>query len=219
MDGTATEQLSMTAAELSFLLASGDKQGQTPRLLGLTEADRADAVLSAGVGSLLLRHLAAPVEGSGSRLELAPAIAAVAAGLREVRGFVQVGLSAEDHADGVLLLHAERIRVMIAARAYRTYDLTPIPADTDARESLLSVADRFLHRHRPAVATFTAASATDFERGIQQPKATLSAKADGTWLVVTRDGAETKADDFDAAATLMRDELGRMMPTPVAQGS
>ncbi|WP_433203427.1 hypothetical protein ACQP00_34105 [Dactylosporangium sp. CS-047395] len=217
MDGTATEQLSMTAAELSFLLASGDKQGQTPRLLGLTEADRADAVLSAGVGSLLLRHLAAPADGSGSRLDLAPAIAAVAAGLREVRGFVQVGLTAEDHADGVLLLHAERIRVMVAARAYRTYDLSPIPADSDAREALLSVADRFLHRHRPAVATFTAASAADFERGIPQPKATLSSKADGTWLVVTRDGAETKADDFDAAATLMRDELGKMMPTPVTQ--
>ncbi|MFG2041045.1 hypothetical protein [Dactylosporangium sp. NPDC048998] len=40
MDGTATEQLSMTAAELSFVLASGDRPGETPRLLGLTDADR-----------------------------------------------------------------------------------------------------------------------------------------------------------------------------------
>jgi hypothetical protein len=217
MDGTATEQLSMTAAELSFLLASGDRQGQIPRLLGLTDADRTDAVLSAGVGSLLLRHLAAPVEGSGSSLELAPAIAAVAAGLHRPRGFVQVGLTADDHADGALLLDAERIRVLVAARAYRCYDITPIGADTDLREPLLAVADRFLHRHRPALATFTASSAADFERGIQPARATLSSSADGTWRMVTREGAETKAEDFDTAAAAMREELGRMLPVPVTQ--
>ncbi|MER7274133.1 hypothetical protein ABT369_06750 [Dactylosporangium sp. NPDC000244] len=219
MDGTSTEQLSMTAAELSFLLASASQPGQTPRLLGLTEADRTDSVLSAGVGSLLLRHLAAPVEGSGSRLELAPAVAAVAAGLHGPRGFVQVGLTADDHADGALMLDAERIRVLVAARAYRCYDITPIPADTDVREPLLAVADRFLHRHRPAVATFTASSTADFERGIQPSRATLSSSADGKWRVVTRDGTETKADDFDAAAAVMREELGRMLPMQVTQQS
>jgi hypothetical protein len=215
MDGTATEQLSMTAAELSFLLASGDRLGQTPRLLGLTDADRTDAVLSAGVGSLLLRHLAAPVDGNGSRLDLAPAVAAVAAGLHRPRGFVQVGLKADDHADGALLLDAERIRVLVAARAYRCYDITPIAAETDVRDPLLAVADRFLHRYRPAVATFTASSAADFERGVQPARATLSSSADGTWRVTTRDGQETSAADFDAAAAVMREELGRMLPMTV----
>src|SRR3954464_12818472 len=137
MDGTATEQLSMTAAELAFLLASGDRLGQTPRLLGLTDADRTDAVLSAGVGSLLLRHLAAPVDGNGSRLDLAPAVAAVAAGLHRPRGFVQVGLKGDAHADGGLLPDAERIRVLVAPRAYRCYDITPIAAETDVRDPLL----------------------------------------------------------------------------------
>ncbi|MEV8515317.1 hypothetical protein [Dactylosporangium sp. NPDC051484] len=209
MDGTATEQLSMTAAELSFLLASGGWPGETPRLLGLTDADRTDAVLSAGVGSLLLRHLAAPVDGS--RLELAPAVAAVAAGLHRPRGFVQVGLTAEDHADGALLLDAERIRVLVAARAYRCYDISPIAPGADACEPLLAIADRFLHRHRPALATFTASPMADFARGVQPARATLSASADGTWRVVTRDGTETTAEDFDAAAAVMRDELGRML--------
>ncbi|MER7007047.1 hypothetical protein ABT297_28965 [Dactylosporangium sp. NPDC000555] len=209
MDGTATEQLSMTAAELSFLLASGDRPGETPRLLGLTDADRTDAVLSAGVGSLLLRHLAVPVDGN--RLELAPAVAAVAAGLHRPRGFVQVGLTADDHADGALLLDAERIRVLVAARAYRCYDVSPLAPGADAREPLLAVADRFLHRHRPALATFTASPAADFALGAQPARATLSSSADGTWRVVTSDGTETTAEDFDAAAAVMRDELGRML--------
>ncbi|GAA2380066.1 hypothetical protein [Dactylosporangium salmoneum] len=214
MDGTATDQLSMTAAELSFLLASGDRQGQTPRLLGLGDADRTDAVLSAGLGSLLLRHLAAPVDGS--RLEMAPAVAAVAAGLHRPRGFVQLGLTADDHADGALLIAAEQIRMLVAARAYRCYDVTPLAPEADARDALLAVADKFLHRHRPAIATFAATSAADFERGVQPGRATLSSAADGTWRVVTRDGAETTAEDFDAAATVLREELARMMPAPSA---
>ena len=151
MDGT-TGQLSMTAAELSFLLASGGQPGEAPRLLGLTDADRADAVLGAGLGSLLLRHLAAPVEGQ--KLELAPAVAAVAAGLHHPRAFVQVGLTARDHADGSLLFEAEMTRFLVAVRAYHCYDITPIGTDVDVREPLLAIADRFLHRHRPAVATF-----------------------------------------------------------------
>ncbi|MFI5910002.1 hypothetical protein [Dactylosporangium sp. NPDC051541] len=215
MDGNATEQLSMTAAELSFLLASGDRPGQVPRLLGLTDADRTDAVLSAGVGSLLLRHLAAPVDGASTRLDLAPAVAALAAGLHRPRGFVQVGLTAEDHADGALLLDAERIRVLVAARAYRCYDITPIAPGADVRDPLLAVADKFLHRHRPAVATFAASSAADFERGIQPPRATISSSADGKWLVVTGDGTETKTDNFDDAAAVLREELAKMMPVEV----
>ncbi|MFB9450042.1 hypothetical protein Dvina_33955 [Dactylosporangium vinaceum] len=205
----------MTAAELSFLLASGDRPGQVPRLLGLTDADRTDAVLSAGVGSLLLRHLAAPVDGATSRLDLSPAVAAVAQGLHRPRGFVQLGLTAEDHADGALLLDAERIRMLVAARAYRCYDITPLPQGADVRDALLAVADKFLHRHRPAVATFAASSAADFERGVQPPRATLSSSADGKWLVVTGDGTQTKADDFDAAAAVLRDELAKMIPVEV----
>ncbi|MEV6925288.1 hypothetical protein AB0M46_12405 [Dactylosporangium sp. NPDC051485] len=217
MDGTATDQLSLTAAELSFLLASGDRQGQTPRLLGLGDADRTDAVLSAGLGSLLLRHLAAPVDGS--RLEMAPAVAAVAAGLHRPRGFVQLGLTADDHADGALLIAAERIRVLVAGRAYRCYDVTPLAPEADPRDALLAVADKFLHRHRPAIATFAASSAADFERGLQPGRATLSSSPDGTWRVVTRDGTETTAEDFDAAAGVLREELARMMPTQPARSA
>jgi len=209
MDGTTTEQLSMTAAELSFLLASGDRPGEAPRLLGLTDADRADAVLSAGLGSLLLRHLAAPVEGS--RLELAPAVAAVAAGLHRLRAFVQIGLTADDHADGALLFDAERIRFLVGARAYRCYDITPIGADVDVREPLLAVADRFLHRHRPAFATFSASSAAGFARGVQPARATLASSVDGTWRFTGVDETASVVDTFDAAAALMRDELSRML--------
>ncbi|GAA0733465.1 hypothetical protein GCM10010199_51670 [Dactylosporangium roseum] len=214
MDGTATDQFSMTAAELSFLLASGDRPGEAPRLLGLTEADRADAVLSAGIGSLLLRHLAAPVEGN--RIDLAPAVAAVAAALHRPRAFVQVGLTADDHADGALLIDADRFRFLVGGRAYRCYDITPIAADADVREPLLAVADRFLHRHRPAVATFNASSAFDFARGVQPTRTILSSAADGTWTVVGVDGTASAAAGFDEAADLVRAELATMLP-PLVQ--
>ncbi|WP_238011945.1 hypothetical protein KZZ52_37825 [Dactylosporangium sp. AC04546] len=214
MDGTATEQLSMTAAELSFLLASGDRPAEATRLLGLTEADRTDAVLSAGLGSLLLRHLAAPVEGS--RLDLSPAVAAIAAALHRPRAFVQVGLTADDLADGALLFDAGSVRFMVGARAYRCYDITPLPAEADARESLLAVADRFLHRHRPATATFNASSAADFARGAQPARVTLSSSAGGTWQVVGLDGTESAVAGFDEAAGLVRDELARMLPVAPA---
>lgn len=223
MDGT-TEQLSMTAAELSFLLASGDRPSDAPRLLGLTEADRTDAVLSAGLGSLLLRHLAAPVDGQ--KLELAPAVAAVAAGLHRPRAYVQVGLTAEDHADGALLFEAGMTRFLVAARAYRCYDITPIAAEVDVREPLLAVADRFLHRYRPAVATFNASTAQAVARGEQPARATLASATDGTWRFVGAGtpqaagtpeaggapAAGTVVDSFDEAAALMRDELARMLP-------
>ncbi|MFB9183480.1 hypothetical protein ACFFX1_35580 [Dactylosporangium sucinum] len=216
MDGTATEQLSMTAAELSFLLASGDRPGEASRLLGLTDADRTDAVLSAGLGSLLLRHLAAPVEGS--RLELSPAVAAIAAALHRPRAFVQVGLTADDHADGALLFDAGGIRFMVGARTYRRYDITPVAADADVRDSLLAVADRFLHRHRPATATFNAATAADFARGAQPARATLASSADGSWQVVGVDGTESTAAGFDAAAAIVRGELAKMLPLAPASG-
>ncbi|MDG6103387.1 hypothetical protein Daura_36180 [Dactylosporangium aurantiacum] len=212
MDGT-TEHLSMTAAELSFLLASGGPAGEAPRLLGLTDADRADAVLSAGLGSLLLRHLAAPVDGQ--KLEMAPAVAAVAAGLHHPRAFIQVALTAEDHADGALLFEAEMTRFLVAARAYRCYDITPIGADVDVREPLLAVADRFLHRHRPAVATFNASTAQDVARGTTPARATLASSTDGSWRFVGSDGTgetATVVERFDDAAALMREELARMLP-------
>ena len=211
MDGT-TGQLSMTAAELSFLLASGGQPGEAPRLLGLTDADRADAVLGAGLGSLLLRHLAAPVEGQ--KLELAPAVAAVAAGLHHPRAFVQVGLTARDHADGSLLFEAEMTRFLVAVRAYHCYDITPIGTDVDVREPLLAIADRFLHRHRPAVATLTPRPRRPSPAGRHRPErpsrrrrmAPRFVGSDGT------DETATVVETFDEAAALMRDELAKMLP-------
>lgn len=129
MDGTTTEQLSMTAAELSFLLAGGD-----------------------------------------------------------------------------------RIRFLVGARAYRCYDITPIGADVDVREPLLAVADRFLHRHRPAVATFNASGAAGFARGVQPARAALASSVDGTWRFTAVDETESVMETFDEAAELMREELSRMLP-------
>ena len=147
--------------------------------------------------------------------QVAVYFAAVAAGLHRPRAFVQVGLTAEDHADGALLFEAEMTRFLVAARAYRCYDITPIGADVDVREPLLAIADRFLHRHRPAVATFNASTAQDVARGTTPSRATLASATDGSWRFAGSegtDGTATVVATFDEAAALMREELARMLP-------
>ncbi len=80
MTDTTTTTIALSFAELAFILAlADDRLGETPcRRLGVPSVESADPIASAGLASLALRGLAAQRE---SALELAPAVAAVAAGL------------------------------------------------------------------------------------------------------------------------------------------
>ena len=118
-----TDRISLTAAELAFLLSvSGTSGSPAPDLLGFTDADRAEPVIAAGLGSLLLRHLVAP--GTGQQVELAPELVAITEGLARPRVCVQVGLVADQTADGALMFESGIVRFLLAPRAYRCFDVT-----------------------------------------------------------------------------------------------
>jgi hypothetical protein len=203
-----TDRISLTAAELAFLLSVSDAEASSPvhRLLGFTAADRTDAVVAAGLGSLLLRHLAAPA--AGQQVELAPAVTAVAEGLSRPQVCVQVGLIADKLADGALLFEAGRVRFIMAPRAYHCYDVTGIDPTVDRRDPLIVLARAFLEQYRPAVATFTVLGADP-----RYGWATVAAE-EGSWTFAAGhdDGTGIWGLTAEEALTHLHDELGRLTP-------
>jgi hypothetical protein len=203
-----TDRISLTSAELAFLLSvSGTTGSPAPELLGFTDADRTDQVIAAGLGSLLLRHLVLP--GNGQQVELAPELVAVTEGLARPRICVQVGLVADQTADGALLFESGIVRFLLAPRAYRCFDVTGVDPAVDRRDPLLDLARPFLESHRPAVASFTAHSAQ-----VQNAWVTVSSNPDGRWSFVS--GADPDAAlsglSADAAMDHVRIELGALLP-------
>jgi hypothetical protein len=231
-----TDRISLTAAELAFLLsvraAAADATPAdaapadaapagppTAGLLGFGAEDRTDALLGAGLGSLLLRHLAAPT--ADQRVELAPAIAAVADGLGHPRLCVKVALVADQLTDGALYFESGAVRFLLAPRAYRCFDVTGVDPALDRRDVLVRLAGSFLERYRPGVASFTVvlgAAPLPAERpgsangGAERSGAadaanawaTLAVTPEGTWTFATGrvDGAEDGLAPADALARL-----------------
>ena len=203
-----TDRISLTSAELAFLLSvSGTTGSPAPDLLGFTDADRTDQVIAAGLGSLLLRHLVAP--GSGQQVELAPELVAVTEGLARPRICVQVGLVADQTADGALLFESGIVRFLLAPRAYRCFDVTGVDPAVDRRDPLLDLARPFLESHRPGVASFTAHSAQ-----VQNAWVTVSSNPDGRWSFVSGADPDAALSDLtgDAAMDHVRIELGALLP-------
>jgi hypothetical protein len=205
MERPMTDRISLTAAELAFLLSVSDGAAGSPvhRLLGFTDADRTDAVVAAGLGSLLLRHLAAPAHGQ--QVELGPAVTAVAEGLSRPRVCVQVGLMADRLADGALLFEAGSVRFILAPRAYRCYDVTGIDPTVDRRDPLLRLARAFLEQYRPAVASFTVLG-VDPRLG----PVTVAATDDGSWRFAAG-REERRGLAADDALSRLHDELGALV--------
>jgi hypothetical protein len=203
-----TDSISLTSAELAFLLSvSGTTGSPAPDLLGFTDADRTDPVIAAGLGSLLLRHLVAP--GTGQQVELAPELVAVTEGLARPRVCVQVGLVADQTADGALLFESGIVRFMLAPRAYRCFDVTGVDPAVDRRDPLLELARPFLEAHRPAVASFTAHSAQ-----VQNAWVTVSSGTDGRWSFVSGSDPDAALTGLtaDDAMYRVRTELGVLLP-------
>jgi|SoiMethySBSTD1v2_1073268.scaffolds.fasta_scaffold07330_6 hypothetical protein len=203
-----TDRISLTSAELAFLLSvSGTTGSPAPDLLGFTDADRTDQVIAAGLGSLLLRHLVAP--GSGQQVELAPELVAVTEGLARPRICVQVGLVADQTADGALLFESGIVRFLLAPRAYRCFDVTGVDPAVDRRDPLLDLARPFLESHRPGVASFTAHSAQ-----VQNAWVTVSSNPDGRWSFVSGADPDAALSGLtpDAAIDHVRIELGVLLP-------
>jgi hypothetical protein len=203
-----TDRISLTAAELAFLLSvSGTSGSPAPDLLGFTDADRTEPVIAAGLGSLLLRHLVAP--GQGQQVELAPELVAITEGLARPRICVQVGLVADQTADGALLFESGIVRFLLAPRAYRCFDVTGVDPAVDRREPLLQLARPFLDAHRPAVASFTAHSAQ-----VQNAWVTVSVEADDRWSFVSGSEPDSGRSTLtaDEAMERVREALGDLLP-------
>jgi hypothetical protein len=209
-----TDRISLTAAELAFLISvSGDADtSPAPRLLGFTAADRTEAVTAAGLGSLLLRHLVAP--RPGQRVELAPALVAVAEGLARPRTCIQVSLVADRAADGALLFESAAARFLLAPRAYRCFDVTGVDPGVDRRDPLLMLAHAFLDTNRPGMASVNVL--TDDPRNAW---ATVTVAEDDRWTFVAGRAPEATLGGLgaDEALNRMYDELGALAPAELAE--
>jgi hypothetical protein len=176
------------------------------RLLGFTEADRTDAVVAAGLGSLLLRHLAAPA--AAQQVELAPAVTAVAEGLSRPQICIQVGLMADKLADGALLFESGPVRFILAPRAYRCYDVTGIDATVDRRDPLILLTRAFLEQYRPAVASFNVVGVDPRYGWV-----TVATVDDGSWTFVPGRDERSAMRHLTAeeALTMLHVELGGLV--------
>jgi hypothetical protein len=171
-----TDQISLTAAELAFLLSVGDTAGDSPAagLFGFTPDDRTDMMLGAGLGSLLLRHLAVPADDQ--QIQLGPVVAAIAQGIGRPEVCVQVGMSAEGGTDGVVLFEAGQVRFVVARRAYRCFDIAALDAATDRHEALVELAREFVERHGGGSAAFSTV-----RRDRWEDHGTVTLSKEGQW--------------------------------------
>jgi hypothetical protein len=171
-----TDQISLTAAELAFLLSVGDTVGDSPAagLFGFTPDDRTDMMLGAGLGSLLLRHLAVPADDQ--QIQLGPVVAAIAQGIGRPDVCVQVGMTADGSTDGVVLFEVGAVRFVVARRAYRCFDIAAVDAAADRHEALVDLAREFLDRHGKGAAAFSTVRRDQWE-----DHGTISLSADGQW--------------------------------------
>ena len=209
------DRITLTAAEVAFLMST--RAAVRPPLaaaLGLTDADFTDAVCGAGLGSLLLRQLATPLQAN--HVDLAPPLAAVAEGLTNPVALVQIGLVANEGADGSILVDASPVRFLIAPRMFRCFDISGIDLTLDVREPLLQIADAFLRRYQPGVATFTVSTPAG-----DAGAASIAVTEDGSWQFLTGTGADeavpepTPVAGLDEAREQLRGALGRLMGVEV----
>jgi hypothetical protein len=201
------DHISLTAAEIAFLMST--RSTVAPPLaatLGLNEADFTDAVYSAGLGSLLLRQLAIPLQTN--EVDLAAPLAAIAEALTSPLTLVQISLVANEGAEGSILVESAPVRFLIAPRLFRCYDLSGLDQAVDVREPLVEIADAFLRQYQPAVATFAIATPAG-----PVGAASIAVGEDGTWQTAS---GQAEADE---ARESLRAELGRILPQTQPSGN
>lgn len=209
-----SDRLVLTTAEVAFLLAGEDAAtvGRAARLLAVTEEERAPATVRAGLGSLVLRGLASPVEAG---VELAPAVAAVAAGMLRPRGWVEVGLVSAEGAESAVLVEVGPVRFLVSPRPFRCLEFAGIDTGVGLDEPLVDVARRYLDTNRPSLASFHVSGHGDTGGWV-----TVGVAADGAWtFAVGRDpdGAVNGLTRDDGVARL-RLALTGYLAAPTSAG-
>ncbi|HZN16626.1 MAG TPA: hypothetical protein VFB84_00250 [Micromonosporaceae bacterium] len=204
-----SDLIGLTAAELAFVVWTRGSSipPSVAKALGIGDADQTEAFRMAGLGSLLTRKLATPLPES--RVDLAPALVAVAEGLVRPAATVQIGLIAQTAADGALLVESPLARFLVAPRRYRCFDVTGLDRSVEAPEPLLWIGAEFLRHYRPAVVTFTVTTYPDESTRA----ASMAVGADGTWSYLS--GADPAAAVLATEAectAMLGAELSRLVP-------
>jgi hypothetical protein len=223
-----TDQITLTAAEISFLIAAVDPASQTVAadLVGLTPEERTGPVKAAGLASLTARGLAAP---AGENVHLAGPAAAVATGLTQATMIIQLGLVAAnpERADGTMIFANETVRFLIAPRLNRCYDITGLDRTRDLREPILHVVQTFLAQHRPGVASLRIehgpdpatlgrrliTTATDLAPGFGW--VTVGVGPDNTWTFADVFEQDARNGDQAQALDRLRRVLSDLLDLPV----
>jgi hypothetical protein len=177
--GLGGTRLTVTAAELAFMLTAQDPPRRSPawRMLGLTPAERAPVALSAGLGSLLVRGLAA----ASDQVQLAPDAGAVADGLGTPRIWAQLGLVSDTVQDGTLLFESASARFLVAPRAHRCFEVIGLDPARPLTELLLHVVQTFLEQYRPAVTSIIVTTTGSVAAGLGERSFILAIGPDGAW--------------------------------------
>lgn len=212
-----TDRMSLTAAEVAYLLSTVDTDGTSPTssLLGLTEADRTDAVLEAGLGSLALRGL---LVAEDDVIQLSPIAAVIAEGLAHPQLSAEMGLIADGTVDGAYFFDTGQIRLLVGPRMFRCFDVTGLDSSDDFVTALVDVARAFLTDNRPGVAAVeTHAWTVDGERARPASKASVAVSDGDEWTFVRESDSDLAAPvpTADAAWRLLADALapdGRSSP-------
>ncbi|MBB5874078.1 hypothetical protein F4553_007512 [Allocatelliglobosispora scoriae] len=179
----SADRVSFTAAELSYLIASSPATtplgGRAAQVIGLTDAERGEAAISAGFSSLIVRGLAV---SDGERVTYAPATGAVSEAVTKASVCVQLGLISADKSDGAVLFDSGRARLLVTPRKHRCFDVTGMNRTLDVGGQLLAVARQFLERNRPGVVSFAVDTTGS---GVTEDIGWVTAAADNdTWSVV-----------------------------------
>lgn len=223
-----SDRITLTAAEISFLIAAVDPTSRTRAadLVGLTQEERTEPVRAAGLASLTARGLAMP---AGEDVQVAGPVNAVATGLTQATTIVQLGLVAAnpERADGATIFANEAVRFLIAPRLNRCYDVTGLDRTRDLREPIMNLVQTFLAQHRPGVASLRIEHGPDpatLGRHLTTPATdpapgfgwvTVGAGPNNTWTIAdVFDQAARKGDEAQALDRLHR-VLGDLLDLPV----
>ncbi len=211
-----SDQLTLTGAELALLLSNEPVPVATPllRVLGITAEDTGDAVGRAALGALILRGLATP---GPDRIRFDPAVAAVAEGLMSPRYWIEIGLVAEDTADGAVLVEGPGERFLLTPRPFHTFDILgvdPAVSVSGPAGPVCTVIQRFLATYQPAVASLRVIIPGQ-DTGPDNTAAfvTAVAAAPGEWAVRTAD-SEYPALTEPAGLTHLSAALEARLPVP-----
>lgn len=144
------DALSFSAAELAWLLhAAGPPSAETLKVLGLTKAEMSEPVRNAGFSSLILRGEA---DTDGDEATIAPPASAVGQGIIGATTVVQFGFIADGEADGGLLFSSPKLRILIAPRAFDTYDALALDTKEPLGKPVAGLAEAFLEERNPGLA-------------------------------------------------------------------